>query len=143
MNLNAKNCETAQDLRVDDTLNTPAYRAVSVHFDHVLKRPDKFRISVEYDLVDTFFFDVEDWYNHRANHYEKSITLSVEFPKNIEVLNVWQSVETEHGDTWQDIEPARLLTPQKIFWRIGKAYYGNKHHLSWTTRKIKFTVPKT
>jgi hypothetical protein len=141
LNFKAINNFTSQELKVEQKMSTPKYRIFQINFDHVLKRNDRFSICVEYDVKNTFFFDREDFYSHRANHYEKRIGIAIEFPKTIELLRVWQTVETEHGDVWQDIEPAQLPTPQKALWNIGKAYYGNNHTLYWTSRRI--ILPKS
>lgn len=141
-NLKATNNSTSKELQVEQKMDTPKYRTFCIHFDHVLKRDDQFSICVEYDVKKTFFFDKEDFYGHRANHYEKRISIVIEFPRTVELLRVWQTVETEHGDVWQDVEPAQLPTPQKASWNIGKAYYGNNHTLHWTSRTISFLEPK-
>jgi len=134
-------------LLVEPTLVTPKFTELRIHFPQELKRGEKFNIILEYDVKGTFFFDKEDFYGHRANHYEKRVSMVIDFPNTVSVSNVHGEVLTEHGDVWQDTARPHLDHSRRggdrVTWMVNKAYYGNTHTMKWTSRTVSPSTPRT
>lgn len=135
--------ETGRDLFLEPILTTPNFTEFKIHFPEQKTRGDTFEILLEYGVRETFFFDKQDHYSHKASHFERKISIIIEFPPNVIVTEVNRTVETQHGDIWGDAETPVLENGQRLSWTITGAYLGNLYKMIWDSRTVKPSRPAT
>ena len=139
LNLVIKDLNTGEELVPELLLDEPKYKRIKIPFKYPIDEGEEFGFEARYILPKAFNTVGEDFYSQMLRHNVEKFSLKVQFPSNVEIVDITGSNLKTSGGIMVDLGPEEMPEivndgdVQGIQWDMKYARLGYNFTMAWKT----------